>query len=164
MAPVVLMLPAVAVRVNELPMVVPPVLALTVMVPALVSVTLVTPVELAARVPALVELTEMPPVPALTVKLVVDSTPVVLTLEAPPVACKVMAPVAVSPEAEVILPVLVMEAEPTEPLTAREAAVLVIVLAPVSLKAIAFDCVVRLPTEPLPALMFNVGAMTVPED
>ena len=162
-APVVLMLPAVAVKVKELPDVIPPPLAATLMVPALESVTVVMPVELAARVPALVELTETPPVPPVTVRLVVDNRPVVVTPEAAPEALRVMAPVAVK-LAEVILPVLVMLAEPTLPLTASEAAVLVMVFAPVSLNAMALDWVVRLPTEPLPPLIFKVGATTVPAD
>ena len=59
---------------------------------------------------------------------------------------------------------LVIVPEPMLPDTASALPVLVIVVAPASLKAILLAWVLRLPTEPVAAFTLIVGAMMLPED
>ena len=93
MAVAVLILPADALSVKELPAAVPAEPAVSVTVAA-ESVTLVIPVDVAERVGAVVDETETPPAPPAAVRLAVVRTPVVVT---PPLTAeRVIAVVAVS--------------------------------------------------------------------
>jgi len=90
---------SVAFRVNVVPE-----LPLRAMLPAKVSVIDEVPVELAVIVEALVEVTEVPPVPDDIVKVGVVKVPVEMEPVAAGEAVRIMELVAVSPPARLILP------------------------------------------------------------
>ncbi len=97
-APVIPLAASVAFRVKLVPE-----LPFRVMLPALVSVIDEIPVELAVIVEALVEVTEVPPVPEDIISVGVVRVPVEMEPVAPGEAVRVMEPVAVNP-ARLILP------------------------------------------------------------
>ena len=148
------------------PMAPEPPLRLTVGAMTLPADWVVVPVPVAVRV------TEVPPVALapsamlplaavdLRVKLVVEeTTPVVARL---PAVDSVSAPaVAVSPEL-LIFAVLLIVPEPVVPDIATTPPALVMVVAPALFSTIVLACVLRLPTAPLPPLMFSVPATTLP--